>query len=160
MAAREKKATKRPSAEIAGLTEMPFALAPSAPVARLTSVVVLVCRSRTNRSSSPVRSAGSRLSAKELKTRPGVRGLSEAFGFSADRCHVPSCCSGSGSEHQLAAITAARSLLARASPGKPSGVVSGRASTRCLELAESCGEVLEHRECDRRMLASQLQDGA
>jgi 2-polyprenyl-6-methoxyphenol hydroxylase-like FAD-dependent oxidoreductase len=32
--------TKRPSAETAGLKESPFPLAPVAPVARLTSVVV------------------------------------------------------------------------------------------------------------------------
>ena len=36
MAAGEWKATKRPSAEIAGLSERTFALAPAAPAARLT----------------------------------------------------------------------------------------------------------------------------
>ena len=44
------KATKRPSAEIAGSLEPWFPLTPVAPVARLTSVVVFACRSRTNTS--------------------------------------------------------------------------------------------------------------
>ena len=48
--AEDMKATKRPSAEIAGSVEPSLPLAPVAPLARLTSVVVFVCRSRTNTS--------------------------------------------------------------------------------------------------------------
>src|SRR5262249_8367545 len=65
--ARESKATKRPSAEIGAAEEALFPSAPAAPPARLTSVVVFVCRSRTNTSPPRSPSLGSRLVAKDSK---------------------------------------------------------------------------------------------
>ena len=61
----ESKATKRPPAEITGTRDAPLPLAPAAPEARLTSVVVLACRSRTNTSVEVSVSSGSRFDAKE-----------------------------------------------------------------------------------------------
>ena len=61
----ELKATKRPSAEIAGSEELPSPLAPVAPVARLTSVVVFACRSRTNTSVIASVSSGCRFEASD-----------------------------------------------------------------------------------------------
>ena len=58
---------KRPSPEIAEPKELVFPLAPVAPAARLTSVVVFACRSRT--STSMVRGVvvGVQVPAPELK---------------------------------------------------------------------------------------------
>src|SRR5215475_9561537 len=67
--AEDANATNRASAEIAGWFDSALALAPAAPLARLTSVVVFVCRSRTNTSSVASPSAGSRLDADESKAR-------------------------------------------------------------------------------------------
>src|SRR4029077_7577286 len=66
--ANEWKATKRPSAEIAGVREkLLSALAPVAPLARLTSVVVFACRSRTKTFPLVSPSSGSRFEAADAK---------------------------------------------------------------------------------------------
>ena len=64
----EANATELPSAESDGSAEpVAVSLAPLAPVARLTSVVVLSCRSRTKTSMLSSASSGSRLEAFEEK---------------------------------------------------------------------------------------------
>lgn len=47
LSATDWKVTNRPSSEMSGWFELPFAPAPPGPDARLTSVVVLATRSRT-----------------------------------------------------------------------------------------------------------------
>jgi hypothetical protein len=65
--ATEVKATKRPSAETAGSKEPSLPLAPVAPAARLTSVVVPATKSRTNTSVFVSVSSGCRFEALEWK---------------------------------------------------------------------------------------------
>src|SRR5262249_60620936 len=64
-------ATRRPSAEITGLPACMFALAPAAPLARLTRGVVFVRRSRTYTCWPNWGEAGSRLEASETKATKG-----------------------------------------------------------------------------------------
>src|SRR5262249_650253 len=66
-AGREWEGAKGRSAEIDASEESLLPLAPAAPPARLTSVVVFVCRSRTNTSPPRSPSLGSRLVAKDTK---------------------------------------------------------------------------------------------
>jgi hypothetical protein len=64
----ESKATKRPSAEIAGWAELPSPVAPAAPAARLTRAVVFACRSRSKTWLVKLRvTSGSRFPANEEK---------------------------------------------------------------------------------------------
>lgn len=66
MEASDANATKRPSAEIDGEYESPFAFRPPDPEARLTSVVVFVWRSRTKTLGAWFRSPGWRLEASDM----------------------------------------------------------------------------------------------
>ena len=76
------KTTRLPSPEMLGLKEPAMAGAPPAPVARLTSVVVLATRSRTKMLATPLSSSAERLSAPDRKTTrlpsPEMSGLSAA----------------------------------------------------------------------------------
>ena len=78
LSAREAKATNRPSAEIEGSREPRSAGAPDAAFARLTRVVVFLCRSRTK---VPATDSALRLWASDWKAtkRPSaeIEGVSE-----------------------------------------------------------------------------------
>ena len=67
LSAREAKATRVPSSEIAGANEMSFAPAPLAPDRRLTRTVVFATRSRTKRFLTASSSAPERLSPSDSK---------------------------------------------------------------------------------------------
>ena len=79
--ASRRKTTRLPSPEMLGVKEPAMAGAPPAPVARLTSVVVLATRSRTKTLATPSSSSAERLSAPDRKTT--LRPSSEMSGLSA-----------------------------------------------------------------------------
>ena len=67
MVASERKATNRPSPEIAGSSEPLFPLVPLTPLARLTRVVVFAWRSRTNTLPVVLFASGDRFEANDAK---------------------------------------------------------------------------------------------
>ncbi len=122
--ASELNATKRPSAEIAAEEESSFPLAPAASVARLTSVVVFVSRSRTNTSKVASVSSGCRFEAPELKAtkRPSaeIAGTSDSpFPF------APATPATSLARLTSVVVLVSRSRTSTSRPSRPPSVSSG-----------------------------------
>ena len=82
LSATDWKTTNRPSSEMSGWFELPFAPAPPGPDARLTRLVVLATRSRTKMFVVTLLSSGDRLSASDSNTTkrplPEIAGSWEA----------------------------------------------------------------------------------